>query len=230
MTEGKWLEQVPDERPGVTYGVYYTAGVIWELLQQRRQPVILRLSDQTDSTDICSGLKSVHKADLRRTIGGEMPSLIVEGSDGPIRAIEVVTDKSSLSRERKAQVEQLGVEWLTVQAPSSPDNIGSVLAKPVYLPALEEGYLTYTQVNYGPGMGKSTRSQGFAPAGLQVATFDGRSVQKQADASVADIIEALIHCSPQTRRSFRRLLELLDSYDALYTLRPTNPFFIDNER
>lgn len=220
---------------GSTYLDVYAKAAFWERFHGTRGELLVNLADGSVSDNVRVG--NLLAGDARRSVGGFIPSFVIEGSDGPVIAIQFVEteehewtdDEWRVRRESKEICRGLEVILHFIKVGDVSD-LNRMFHSDDLPEVISDGY----PVRYDVGLMAyhPIRESGFMPAAANITReFVSRvdedrlsEGQRQADRMVKGFMEALATCSPETRREFHLLLTMLDGTDSVHPISPANPF------
>ncbi len=197
LSDAEWSRNVGTQAFPVSFLHEYAVGLLWDRLQGS-DPVLVTTMDGALSRDLKQGVYQVVIPDSMQPIGGCIPDLALLDADlRPVRVIEVVVTSPPTAEklEKLKRLEERGVEVVMVPVRNERELKGLV-------PADAE----FERINWANAW----------------RDIRGGS-QLRYDGTVGTLIEALIHCTPQVRRRFARILDELDNLESLFPLSPNNP-------
>ena len=198
LTEAEWSRNVGTQAFPVSFLHEYAVGLLWDRLHGR-DPVVVATLDGSVSGDLKEGADRIVIPDSMQPIGGCIPDLAVLDKDlRPVRVIEVIVTSPPTDEkmEKLERLKERGVEVVMVPVCNEEELRGLV--------PLESDV---TRIKWATG---------WVPQMSRVHHYD-------YDGPVVNLIEALIHCTPQVRRRLVRILDELSSLESLYPLFPNNP-------
>lgn len=197
LSDAEWSRNVGTQAFPVSFLHEYAVGLLWDRLHGR-DPVVVKTMDGEMSGDLKSGADRVVIPDSMQPIGGCIPDLaLLDKNLRPVRVIEVVVTSPPTDEklEKLKRLEERGVEVVMVPVRNEEEIKGLVPTAS----GLE-------RINWATGLG------------VHRSRF-----QRNCDGAVGNLIEALIHCTPQMRRRFGQILDGLNDLESLYPLSPNNP-------
>ena len=203
LSEAEWSKNVGTQAFPVSFLHEYAVGLLWDRLQDR-DAVVVRTMDGELSGDLKVGVDRVVIPDSMQPIGGCIPDLALLDRDlRPVRVIEVVVTSPPTEEklEKLKRLEDRGVEVVIVPVRSEEELKGLVPA---------DG--RFERINWANVLGPR-----------------GSRYQQRYDGIVGTLMDALIHCTPEVRRRFVRILDELDNLESLYPLSPNNPKVQDSD-
>lgn len=195
LSEAEWSQNVGTHAFPVSFLHEYAVGLLWDALHTNHS-VTVKTMDGSMSDNLMHGVERVVIPDSMQPIGGCIPDLALLDKDlRPVRVIEVVV--TSPPTEDKAEklnlLEQRGVEVVLVPVRNEEE-----------LKALVPTPIDGQKITWSYGLRRRIRPGG-------------------PDSKIEELIDALIHCLPETRRKLVRMMEELDSLESCYPLSPNNP-------
>ena len=189
--------------------------------------VRVRLSPGGDLSDnLLDGVHSTHIPTEWDSVGGVVPDLILRSKEGtPVRIIEVVVT-SPPSEEKRRKIEVLtgrGVDCVEINVRTERD-----LLNLCWIPSrfkfadLNADSIRRARSNM-LGEGRPTALKLRNGVEYQGRISVTRWASTAADKQVMEFMDALLSCSPATRRRFLELCQDLSSMDSLLPIHPLNP-------
>ncbi len=167
-----------------------------------------RLTPDGDlSHNLREGVAKVKVPDEWDNVGGVVPDLILYGDgDKPIRIIEVIVTSPPDDRKRGKldTLRSRGVDVVEITVKEESD-----LLNLCWVPRTPRFTAVTSHDNLSVNIPQNQHD---------------RNIRHQQDKMIRDLIRAIQTCSPKVRRDFWNVLKHLETLDALYPVRPTNPY------